>query len=152
MAGGVTNYQMTENAKVRQMVRHGMSITSAQIFLIGEFPEADIAIKSIRSRVEDADSVAASAIDVGHGVMNSSGVVPDPDSLVAGGVIADDTQEGEVDVFALAATLVNPNVTEAHGFPIVPKGAPIYMTCDATPTTGTIALTIDFFPLDEKNY
>ena len=149
MVGGTTNKHMTQNAKVQTMVRHGMSITSAQIFYIGEHAECDIAIKSVRSRVEDADSVAASAIDVGHGVL-SSGAVPDDNSLVDTGVIADDTKEGEEDDFTLVDTLKNANIKDAKGYPVVPKGLPIYMTCDATPTTGTITLLIDFFPLDEN--
>jgi hypothetical protein len=151
MTGGVTNFQMTQNAKVRTMVRHGMDITSAQIFYIGEHAECDIAIKSVRSRVEDADSVAASAIDVGDGVL-STGAVPDDNSLVDTGVIADDTKEGEEDDFTLVDTLKNLNIKEARGYPVVSKGSPIYMTCDATPTTGTITLTIDYFPLDDSGY
>lgn len=148
MAGGVTNYQMTENAKMRTMIRRGMLITSAEVFYIGEFAEADIAIKRIRTRVEAA-TTGASAIIVGDGVLSGS---PDPNSLVEAGVIATGSVEGEEDIFTLASTLKNTNIKEAHGFPVVLKGSPIYMTCDATPSAGTIAIIIDFYPLDEKNY
>lgn len=148
MPGGVTNYQMTENAKVRQMVRHLVDLTTANLVYMGEFPETDIAIKAVRCRIENATTAGALQLDLGHGLPAAI----DIDSIVDVGVIATGAIEGAETEFTLASTLKNTNVKEAHGFPIVPKGDPIYATIDGVPTTGAGTITIEYFPLDEKNY
>jgi hypothetical protein len=149
MAGGATNYQMTQNAKVRTMVRHLVDLTTANKILIGSFAECDIAIKSVRVRVEvimDDDN----SVIVGHGVMDGSGDVPDDNSIVEAQNIPDTTAVGALVTLTLASTLKNANIKEARGLPIVPKGLPIYIEVDAVPTTGAGTVIIDYFPLDEN--
>ncbi len=146
----VTNKQMMMNAKVRTMQRHGVDLTTANIVLIGAVADSDIAIQSIRCRIEtimDDDN----SVVVGHGVL-AAGAVPDPNSLVEAENILDTTAEGAMKTFTLAATLKNANVKEAKGFPIVPQGLPIYATVDGVPTTGVGTFIIDYIPLDVNSY
>lgn len=150
MAGGVTNYQMTKNAKTRTMMRHLVDLTTANKILIGAFAECDIAIKSVRVRVEvimDDDN----SVIVGHGVM-VGGNVPDDNSIVEAQNIPDTTAEGALVTLTLADTLVSVKNKDAKGYPVVPKGLPIYIEVDAVPTTGAGTVIIDFFPLDEDSH
>lgn len=143
--GGVDNFQMMEDAKVRTLIKDGLVISTADKFYLAEFPQSEVAIVAIYYR---GTVLTAGAALLEIGTDDGGDANPaDPDD-VANLVVPTVTIEGALLTFDLKDTLVRARPAASRGRPIIKKGHALYLEVDGVPTAGTCSIIIQWYPLD----
>ncbi len=139
-AGGVSNSQMTEDAKTCIQVSRVFDLSSAiTTEAVLYDPIRPLAILDMWVVYVTETAAAGSAVDIG--------TIADADAVVDAYTIADSSDTvGSEEQLTLATTLATSK--QALGLPVLPASTPLVWSNAASGGAGQVVLFIRYYPLD----